>query len=601
VQSHPQQPSASPGYSRLVRVVGTAGHVDHGKSTLIRQLTGTDPDRLAEEQRRGLTIDLGFAATVLPSGAQVGFVDVPGHGRFVKNMLAGVGAIDACMFVVAANEGWKPQSEEHLRILELLGISHGILVLTKVSLVDADTVELVRLELADRLGGSFLERAEVVAVDAEAGIGLEGDGGLVAALERLLADTPEAVDADRPRLFVDRSFALAGPGTVVTGTLTGGRIALADRLVIEPGHTTVRVRSLHSHGQPLTEARPGRRLALSLSGVSHREVRRGQAIVRGGQWHVSATVDASLRVLAGLGRAVNRRGAFVAHIGSGEYPVRLSFLAGRPQIEPGETGLVRMRIPDGLPLLPGDRYVLRESGRGETVGGGEILDVEPVLAPSKARPTRSADRVVAERGFVDVDELERLTGERRAPNLGHWVVDPAGLAGAEGELRHTVESAGRAGVDLAALTDLQRALVPRLDDLVVAGTQVLSAELVRATPSLESHPYLAALVEAPFSPPPPEGVDRAELRLLEHEGLVVKCDDVWFAASAIASAAQIIAGLLAADNDGVTVSAVRAALGTTRRYVVPLLGHLDATGVTRRRGDLRISGPRLPIIDTSPR
>jgi selenocysteine-specific elongation factor len=584
-------------HGQVMRVVGTAGHVDHGKSTLVRHLTGTDPDRLAEEQRRGLTIDLGFAATVLPSGGEVGFVDVPGHGRFVKNMLAGVGAIDACMFVVAANEGWKPQSEEHLRILELLGIAHGIVILTKVGLVDDDGLELARMEVAERVVGTFLEGADVVAVDVEAGIGLEGPTGLVASLERLVAGTPPAPDRDRPRVYIDRAFALAGPGTVVTGTITGGPIAIGDRLVIEPGRVKVRVRGLHSHGRPLTQALPGRRLALSLSGVGHHEVHRGQAVVRDGQWHLSSRVDASLHVLPGLGRPVTRRGAFVGYFGSGEYPLSLTMLAGRSDLGPDEVGLVRLRLPVALPLVPGDRYVLRESGRAETVGGGEILDVAPVLAPSKASPTKSVERVVKERGYVDVEELARLTGERRPPNVGHWVVDDTTLGEAERALRDRVETGSRVGIDLALLDDLQRALIPRLPDLVVVGNNLCSATVASSGPSPEQTAFLEALVAAPFSPPLPEDIDRAELRALERDGLVVKCEDVWFAESAIAQATGIVAQLLAEHDDGVTVSMVREALGTTRRYVVPLLGHLDSTGITRRRGDLRVAGPRLPIIN----
>ncbi|MDP9071935.1 MAG: GTP-binding protein, partial [Actinomycetota bacterium] len=212
-----------------MHVVATAGHVDHGKSTLVLALTGMDPDRFAEEKARGLTIDLGFAWATLPSGRELAFVDVPGHVRFIKNMLAGAGAVDACLFVVAATEGWKPQSEEHLRILELLGVRHGIVALTKVGLVDEEWRELAHLELADHLAGTFLAGADVVDVDAVAGAGLEA---LRASLDRLLSVTPTATDRGRPRLWVDRSFAAKGSGTVVTGTLAGGSIAVDDELVL---------------------------------------------------------------------------------------------------------------------------------------------------------------------------------------------------------------------------------------------------------------------------------------------------------------------------------------------------------------------------------
>ncbi len=227
-----------------MHVIATAGHVDHGKSTLVRALTGVDPDRWAEEKQRGMTIDLGFGAATLDSGAEVAFVDVPGHVRFIKNMLAGVGAVDACLFVVAATEGWKPQSEEHLRILELLGLRHGLVALTKVGLCDADLVELAQLDVAEHLEGTFLARADVVMIDVPTGVGV---AELRGALDRLVASTPTATDDGRPRLWVDRAFAAKGSGTVVTGTLTGGSMARDDELVLLPQGVTVRVRALQSH------------------------------------------------------------------------------------------------------------------------------------------------------------------------------------------------------------------------------------------------------------------------------------------------------------------------------------------------------------------
>ena len=249
-----------------MRVLATAGHVDHGKSTLVLALTGTDPDRLAEEKARGLTIDLGFAACTLPSGADVAFVDVPGHVRFIKNMLAGVGAVDACLFVVAATEGWKPQSEEHLRILTLLGIGHGMIALTKVGLVDDEWRELAELDVRDHVAGTFLAGSEIVAVDALDGRGIEQ---LRAALDRLVATVPPAADRGRPRLWVDRSFAVRGAGTVVTGTLTGGALGVDDEVTVEPGGQTARIRRLHSHHVGLERAEPGRRLAVNLAGIPH--------------------------------------------------------------------------------------------------------------------------------------------------------------------------------------------------------------------------------------------------------------------------------------------------------------------------------------------
>lgn len=581
-----------------MHVVATAGHVDHGKSTLVRTLTGIDPDRLAEERERGLTIDLGFAWTTLPSGRGVAFVDVPGHVRFLGNMLAGVSAVDACLFVVAATEGWKPQSEEHLRILELLGARHGLIALTKVDLVDDDHAELAGMDVADRVAGTFLEGAEVVPVDAISSRGVED---LRAALDRLLAATPTAADRNRPRLWVDRSFAAKGSGTVVTGTLTGGALRTDDELLIAPPGAEVRVRALQSHQTSVDVIGPGRRVAANLVGIAHTHVGRGQALVRPGQWHATRVVDATLTVLAALDHEVSRRGAHVAHIGSGEHSVRLRVL-GPSALEPGQTGAVRLHLPVDLPLVAGDRYVLRESGRGETVGGGEVLDVSPVLPASKARPDRSIDRIVAERRWVDVADLERFTGERRTAVVGTWVVDPAALAAAVVELGEAVAAAGPLGLDMASLDDRRRAVLAAaagaegepltdLADVAVSGGR---ARRAAAQDPLADHPWLAALEAAPFSPPPPEGVDRGEVRELVRRGLVVAADGTWFAASAITAAGRTVAGLLEASPAGVTVAEVRDALGTSRKFLLPLLGVLDGTGVTRRRGDLRIAGPRLP-------
>jgi selenocysteine-specific elongation factor len=570
-----------------VHVVGTAGHVDHGKSTLVLALTGMDPDRLAEEKARGLTIDLGFAWTTLPSGRELAFVDVPGHVRFLKNMLAGVGAVDACLFVVAATEGWKPQSEEHLRILELLGISHGLIAFTKVGAVDDDHREIARLDVLDHVTGTFLDGAELVDVDAPAGTGVET---LRTALDRMLATTPFAADNARPRLWVDREFAAKGSRTVVTGTLTGGALAVDDELTLLPTRLRARVRALQSLKHARDHVGPGHRVAVNLSGVAHERVSRGDALVRAQQWRPSRTVDASLNVLPALHHDVSRRGAYAAYIGSGEHPVRVRVL-GRDAIEPGGTGLVRLHLPVALPLLPGDRFVVREFGRDETVGGGEVLDVAPVLPASKAQPSRSVDRVIAERGWIDADDLEPLTGERRAPTLGRWIVAPEVLAATRARVQDAVDAAGPLGLDLATLDGRERAVLETLDGVRVEAGRVRPAE---AGDPLAAHPYLAVLEQFPFTPPDPGGVDRVALRELIRRGLVVERDGCYFAASAIDAATRVIAALLAASPEGITVAQVRDALNTTRKHALPLLAHLDATGTTRRRGDVRIAGPRLP-------
>lgn len=572
-----------------MHVVATAGHVDHGKSTLIKALTGTDPDRLEEEKARGLTIDLGFAGTKLPSGRGVSFIDVPGHIRFLKNMLAGVGGVDACVFVVAATEGWKPQSEEHLRILSLLGISHGIVVLTKVGQAGDELAELAQMEIAERTEGTFLEHAPVVPVDAIDGIGMEA---LRDALDGMLDETPTAADHKRPRLWIDRVFAAKGAGTVVTGTLTGGMVRVEDPLVALPGGHDVRIRALQSQYAERTKVGPGNRVAANLSGVSHDQLTRGDVLVRGGDWHLTSRVDASLQVLESLDRPVSRRGAHLLYLGSGEHPVRVRVL-GPDTIDPGATGFVRMHLPVALPLVPGDRFILRESGQGVTLGGGEILDVDPQIAAARAVPDRSVERVIRERGRVDVDHLRRLTGERFEPDVGRWAVDPTELAQVAADLRSAVSDADALGLDLAPLDEFERAVLDTLDDLVVEGGRVRPAD---AVDPLAGSGVVARLAAEPFAPPAIDDVDPAEIRELIRRGELVQLDGVVFAATALDDAARVVARLLASSPDGVTVAAVRDAWGTTRKFAIPLITRLDETGVTRRRGDLRIAGPRLPEI-----
>ncbi len=567
-------------------VVATAGHVDHGKSTLVRALTGTDPDRWDEEKARGLTIDLGFANLTLPSGTELSFIDVPGHTRFLRNMLAGVGAVEGCVFVVAATEGWKPQSEEHLRILDLLGIQHGVVALTKVDQVDDDLLELAMLDVEEHCEGTFLEGAPIVPVAATEGMGLDE---LRVALDGLLERMGEPADRARPRLWVDRAFAPAGAGTVVTGTVTGGEINGGDELLIQPHGDTARVRGLQSHHRSTETVRPGNRVAVNLTGVSHGDLSRGDVVVRSGQWHSTKMFDAELNVLASLDHEVSRRGAYAVYLGSGEFPAKVRVL-GPDTLAPGTVGNVRFYLDRLLPLLPGDRFILRESGRDETVGGGQILDIEPKLPASKAAPDRSIDRVVAERGWVDAEHLSRLVGESVPATVGRWVVAPDVLEATVAEVRQKVEEAGALGLDLASLTDQQRAAVEITEDLVVESGRATIGE---PEDPLAGHPWVAALEADPFSPPGPEGVDRAEVRELVRRGTVVEQDGVFFAASSLHQAAVKLAGMFAA-SDGVTVADVRDLLGTSRKYVLPILNHFDRSGITRRRDDIRIPGARLP-------
>jgi selenocysteine-specific elongation factor len=576
-----------------VRVVATAGHVDHGKSTLVWALTGTDPDRWEVEKARGMTIDLGFAVTTLPSGREVAFVDVPGHYRFIKNMLAGVSTVDACLFVVDAGEGWMAQTEEHLRILELLGVTAGVVAVTKVASVDEDIRELVALEVAEHVQDTFLADAETVLVDAREGVGLDL---LRAALDRLTDQTPAAADRGRPRMWIDRSFAIRGAGTVVTGTLSGGHLAVDDDVVIEPGGHLARIRGMQSHYHSLQTAEPGRRLAVNLVGAPHHEIVRGHALVRPGQWHLAQTVDASLQVLGAVNRPVDRKGAFSVHLGAGDYTARLAVLGSGAAIASGEEGTVRLRLEGSvpLPLLPGDRYILRDRGRDQTIGGGRLLDVEPVLPLRRARPSISVQRVIDERGWVEASHLERLTGERLAPTAGRWVIAPRAEKTMIEEIQAKCQQAGRDGIDIARLTEVQRAVLQNgVAGVAVVTNRAYSESAIPSTLSDAAARTLALLDSQPWSPPDLPLSDRAALRELERRGLACQADDVWFSNAAIDAAVDVLAKLLESSPSGFTVSDARNALGTTRKYVLPLLRHLDVTGVTRRVGDQRIAGPAL--------
>jgi selenocysteine-specific elongation factor len=393
---------------------------------------------------------------------------------------------------------------------------------------------------------------------------------------------------------VDRAFAAKGAGTVVTGTLTGGSLRVDDELELHPRGMKVRVRALQNHYSEHDELPPGSRCALNLVGVAHDEVVRGDVLVKPGQWHLTAVVDASLQVLGRLDHPVSRRGAHVAYLGAGEHPVRMRIL-GPDALDPGSQGSIRLFLSEALPLLPGDRFVLRESGRAETVGGGEVLDVDPRERASRARPDRSVDRVVRERGWVDADELFLLTGTNRDPDVGRWVVDPGVLKATLDRLRDAIRTAGPMGLDLASLDDHEREAAGLLDDAAFEGGRLVMAD---AADPLADHPFLDVLATTPFAPPAPDGVDRAELRELVRRGQVVEQDGIFFAVPAVEAAARLAARLLADDPGGFTVSTFREAAGNTRKHAMPLLALLDGTGVTRRRGDIRIAGPRLPSTGT---
>lgn len=613
-----------------LQVVATAGHVDHGKSSLIVRLTGIDPDRWEEEKRRGLTIDLGFAWCTLPSGREVGFVDVPGHERFVRNMLAGVGPVRLVLFVVAADEGWKPQSEEHLSIVDVLGAHAGVVALTKRDLVSEEALRARGEEVRERLGGTALEGAPLVACSAATGEGLDD---LRRALDEMLAAAPPPADRGRPRLDVDRSFTIRGAGTVVTGTLTGGTLSVGDEVQLHPSGTRARVRSLQTHRRPVEVARPVSRVAANLAGVPKETAGRGDVLARPGQWRPTDLLEGRIRPVRSLSHPLTARGAYKLYIGSAERDARLR-LYGTGRIGPGETSLARLHLSRPVVADVGDRFVLREAGRRETVAGGVVLDPDP---PRRAGPDAEArlgrreraapedlpSLIVAERRAVRAGDLALLVGGapaavERAARLGPWWVAEAVVRDLEATVVSELEAYHarhplREGPDWAEVRrallaahgalgpaleqDLAAALLARLEEsgaVARRGNTVrLAAHRVTLGGREEEADRLVAAVAA-GEPRPPTVQDLTEAGFSPEliaaacaTGRLVAVGSSLVFTPAFLTHAEEVARAEAGRPEGVTVSRYRELLGTTRKYALPLLEHLDARGVTRRDGDVR--------------
>ncbi len=380
----------------------------------------------------------------------------------------------------------------------------------------------------------------------------------------------------------------------MTGTLGGGSLSgrRATRLVAIDVHgrtTPTRIRGLQSQEQSRSSVGPGQRVAVNVAGVHHDALSRGAVLVRPGQWRPTTRFDAEVRTLPDAELA--NRGALLAYLGTSEQAVRVRLLEGRDRIGPGEAGPVRVWLSRSAPLLPGDRFVLRDTGRGVTVAGGEVLDVHPVLPVSKARPDRSIERLVAERGWVEADELEALTGEAVAPEVGRWIASPAAREEAIGRIGGVIDAAGAQGADVSGLDERLRALLPSVDGLIVDRGRVRRVGDVSRPAT--SHPWLLALEASPFTPPPPDGVPRAEVSDLVRRGLVVEEDGCHFALAAVEDVRRRLAQALQAQPAGVTVGQLRDLLGTSRKYAVALATILDRRGVTVRRGDVRLGGRRL--------
>jgi len=634
-------------------VVGTAGHVDHGKSTLVKALTGIDPDRLAEEKARAMTIDLGFAWLTLPSGRRVSVVDVPGHERFVKNMLAGVGGIDAALLVVAADEGPMPQTAEHLAILDLLGVDRGLVVLSKADAVDADWLDLVREETREHLTGTLLADAPLVAVSALSGAGLPE---LRAALDGLLAAVPPRANAGRPRLPIDRVFTVAGFGTVVTGTLGGGELAIGQELRVLPRGLPARVRGLQTHQTKVERALPGSRVAVNLSGLAVDDLRRGDVLAPPGLLSPSQRLDARLRLLPDSPVTLEQNAAVDFFVGAAELPARLTLL-DRERLEPGDDGWVQVRFRDPVAVLKGDRFIVRRPSPSVTIGGGEVVDPAPprhrrfrpeVLDSLETLAAGSPDEIVLQAiesepkevralraalpglGADQVDAaLDQLVAEGDAVLLGpdpratrrpgDFVLATPAWDALRARLREIVggfhaQQPLRRGMPKEEVKSRLRLAPPRLVDEVVAAAVAADAVVddgqtlrlpefrIALDPARRAlaDRYLAALAAVPYAPPAPAelGLDPATLGALEDLGEVVRVGEgVVFAPDAFARIVRETVDLI--DRDGaVTIAGFRDHFRTSRKYAQATLEYLDQRRVTRRVGDERVRGPaaaRTPV------
>ncbi len=636
-----------------MHVIGTAGHVDHGKSTLVNALTGIDPDRLKEEKARGMTIDLGFAwmDLAMPDGAHtsVGIVDVPGHIDFIKNMLAGVGGIDAALLIIAADEGVMPQTREHLAILDLLAVPAGVVVLTKIDLIDdPDWLDLVELDVTEVLGNTRLATAPIVRVSAATGAGLDD---LRRALAAVLHELPPRRNRSRPRLPIDRVFTLSGLGTVVTGTLNDGPLAVGDAVEVLPAGLHARVRGLQSHKRAIEQAEPGSRVAINLSGVSTDAVHRGDVVARPGAFQPTNLIDVRFRLLHDAPRALAHNQRVDFFVGASEIGAHVRVL-GVQEITPGAEGWLQLRLDRPVVVVAGDRFVLRQPSPSLTLGGGDVLSPHPRRRWRRFDPAVLARFATLSHGAPDAVLLQTLARKpfvEPGALLAASELDAAAGGAALDELRsqHAVKEIGAEGQPLLVSWEIWRTLLAQIDrllgqfhqqaplrqgmprgelrsrlqpllpganltvrlfnaiviaaqaDAVIGADDALvwqAAFAVRLSPVQEAAVArtLAAFATAPYAPPNQAdalhllGNDEELLAmLLERNELVRVGGDVLFRRDDLAALmVGILEHLRAAGT--ITLAEVRDQFQTTRKYAQAVLEEMDARRMTRREGDVRV-------------
>ncbi len=628
-----------------MHVIGTAGHVDHGKSTLVQALTGTHPDRLKEEREREMTIDLGFAWLTLPTGEEIGIVDVPGHRDFIENMLAGVGGIDAALFVIAADEGLMPQTREHLAILDLLQVQGGVVALTKVDLVDdRDWLDLVEDDIRGALKHTILEAAPIVRVSARTQVGLTE---LLARLGDCLADRPPRLDLGRPRLPVDRVFTMAGFGTVVTGTLSDGSLHTGNEIEILPSGLRTRIRGLQTHKHKEDVAIPGSRTAVNLSGITVDQVKRGDVISYPGMYQPTRRIDVRFRLLPDIPQPLKHNTLAKFFLGAAEVQARVRLL-GADELMPSSEGWLQLELDDPVIAIRGDRYILRRPSPGETLGGGTVIEPHPKgrhkrfsgqeladlealshgtpaevlmqallalgIAPLQDVITRSnldsssaaeAVKELSSNGklfAVDHESSSPITSQVLVTSGSYWEqLKRQVMQEVDGYHKSYPLRRGIPREELKSRTKIPsrifNIMLPNIiaqGELEESGTAVwrhgfniqLSAPQQRAVEAL-----LARFSAAPFSPPTVKeciteiGEDLYNA-MLELELLVPIPPDVVFRKQDYQLMLSEVVDLIKKKGP-ITAAEVRDHFNTSRRYVLALLEYLDSQGITKREGDVR--------------
>ena len=631
-----------------MRVIGTAGHVDHGKSTLVEAMTGTHPDRLKEEREREMTIELGFAWLTLPNGDDVGIVDVPGHRDFIENMLAGVGGIDAALFVIAADEGVMPQTREHLAILDILQIQGGIVVLTKIDLIpDDEWLDLVEEDVRQVLSGTVLASAPIVRVSALQGKGIPE---LIEALSICLAERPPRPDLGRPRLPVDRVFTIAGFGTVVTGTLSDGQLRIGDDLVVLPKGRRGRVRGLQTHKKSEDFAVPGSRTAVNISGVTVDQVQRGDVIAHPNDFQPTGRIDVHFRLLPDASQSIKHNTEVKLFIGASEVLSRLRLL-GAEEIMPGDTGWLQLESKKKIMAVRGDRFILRRPSPGETIGGGIVVDPHP-KGRHKRFSAGTLKRLEALVKGTPADILRQSLISLGAAPLKDVVaqsqLDNAAIASALDELLSNgqlvyLETSANEVIGRIQSNDLviskeywgqlsstavhevdtyhhdhplrkgmpreelksrlmvsQRLFNASINKLVAQGTLQEEGPLVfrldhaivfNTEQKVAVDDLFARFAESPYSPPSvkeclAEVGDDVYHALIDQGLLVMLSSEVVFSKEGYDSMVSGVQDLLL-ERGTIKAAEVRDHFKTSRKYVLALLEHLDAIGVTIREGDSR--------------